>query len=92
MEVVRTEVNDLIRKMSRAGNKEASKKVKSLQLGSDFDQIMPHYQTETETFQQDMEVAKQAISGAYELDMFLMKSTGELARLVCFSSLDQSCY
>lgn len=77
--VVKTEMNDVVKRMSRAGSREVSRKVSGLNLGSDFDRIMPHAQTEMETFRQDLEIAMQKIGQAINDDVFYMKTTGKVA-------------
>jgi hypothetical protein len=75
---VRADVNDVLRSLSRASSTEAKRRASTLQLGSDFEQVMPHYRSEMNAFTQDMEVAKQKIGQAYDMDMFYMKSVGRV--------------
>lgn len=79
---MRTDINSLLKRMSKAGTKEATRKVNSLQLGTDFDTIMPHTQTEMETIQQDLATAQQKIGQAYDQDVFFMKSLSTVAGYV----------
>ena len=71
-------MNDVVKRMSASSTREASKKMASLRPGSDFERIMPHYQTEAELLEQDLNIAKQSLTQAYSTDVFFMKSIDEM--------------
>lgn len=64
--------------MATSTSKEASRKMASLQLGSDFERIMPHYQSEASLLDEDLMAAKQSLTQAYSSDVFFMKSIDEM--------------
>jgi hypothetical protein len=74
---VRSDIRDALKRVSSSSTREAGNRVNSLNLGSDFDQIMPHYQREADQFGNDFQTAKLSLNRAYNDDVFLMKSIDE---------------
>jgi len=79
---IRSSLKNTIKSMSAAANAEATLKMSKMQLGSDFDQIMPHQTREYDLFMQDLATAKVMVQQGYEQNIFYLKSIDEFTRSV----------
>jgi len=63
--------------MHIASKTEVTRKTNSLQLGNDFEQIMPVHSQEMESISADYQKATRQFNRAYNQDVMLMKTTHE---------------